>query len=666
MSARTQSRNLLALALITSACSKTSHDAPLGEVVLSIDTDAPVPDFVGRLRIDIFDEGGQWLQYSDIARTSAADWPASFSLYTRDDETPRKVLVRVRGYLEGRVRDYRGERFHERKPYVEPWAADTLAELCANVPELVLGEELTLRHGSRTLSGANPNQAPDELDAGHTACWAQMAGGVVAARLNVAQAAEYRIETTGYRALDPNLFIRKDCRDPLTELACSDDIGGGAYLWDDNARLVLQLEPGSYTVMAGSYVSAADDVTLRADLAANWVTAPAPLLQDAAGSLPRLVVAGVDTTPEQEPQPLVTIDRLALLQLVPGKKQLASIVLRTACGGTMAKLSAAGSDAAPVLAEAETCVGIEGERAPLVPEAQEPFARLPTSTLAGTFKHGEACPTAASQDRAACVPAGTFVLGAPLFLPREVRTTPERFALMNRYWLDKTEVTVARFRSALARGLRSTSFTPVANDGPLSDDAPDDPFRHCTFSTTPEAAGQPREGFPLNCLEWSAARAFCRFEGGDLPSEAQWQYAASRAGRDYELDDFCSSTSEAGCLAVALDNPVAVSDPLVAVEATPFDILGLYGNVSEWTLDSFYALDSACWDGATLLDPMCWEKRAPLRTVAGGSWGLEPGAVWRYALEPTGGLWVHTLTNRAVGMGSAFVGFRCAYTEEPK
>lgn len=59
-----------------------------------------------------------------------------------------------------------GERFHERKPYVEPCAADTLAELCANLPELVLGEELTLRHGSRTLSGANPNQAPDELNGG--------------------------------------------------------------------------------------------------------------------------------------------------------------------------------------------------------------------------------------------------------------------------------------------------------------------------------------------------------------------------------------------------------------------------------------------------------------------------------------------------------------------
>jgi hypothetical protein len=51
-----QSRNLLALALVTLACSKTSHDAPLGEIVLSIDTDAPVPDFVGRLRVDIFDE----------------------------------------------------------------------------------------------------------------------------------------------------------------------------------------------------------------------------------------------------------------------------------------------------------------------------------------------------------------------------------------------------------------------------------------------------------------------------------------------------------------------------------------------------------------------------------------------------------------------------------
>src|SRR5882724_10351992 len=57
---------------------------PLGEVMVYVDTDAPVPELVGRLRIDVFDEQGTWLQSRDMARTNASDWPASFSLYTED------------------------------------------------------------------------------------------------------------------------------------------------------------------------------------------------------------------------------------------------------------------------------------------------------------------------------------------------------------------------------------------------------------------------------------------------------------------------------------------------------------------------------------------------------------------------------------------------------
>ncbi len=317
--------SLVLLTLGITACGEPAARQlpPFGEVVLSIDTDAPVPDFVGRLRIDLFDENGRWMNSRDVPRPDPGDWPASFSLYTMDETKPSKALVRVRGYLEGRVRDYLGEQFQERRPYVEPVAADTLVELCANLPELTLGKDLTLRRGSRTLTGLILDEDPSD----QAQCRTQMAGGVVAATLNVREAGQYRIETIRVVPdnADPALLIRTDCRNAGTQLACNDDISRDEFTPDFRSRLVLHLDPGSYTVLSGGYLMSASDVTLRADLAASWKDAPAEEAPPSQrGGLPRLVVDNVDVTPKQEPEPHVTIDRLALVTMVPGRKQRAS------------------------------------------------------------------------------------------------------------------------------------------------------------------------------------------------------------------------------------------------------------------------------------------------------------------------------------------------------
>ena len=50
---------------------------------------------------------------------------------------------------------------------------------------------------------------------------------------------------------------------------------------------------------------------------------------------PRLLSDGADATPELEPDPTVTVDRIVRVRLVPGTRGRVSVVLRGACAGAL-------------------------------------------------------------------------------------------------------------------------------------------------------------------------------------------------------------------------------------------------------------------------------------------------------------------------------------------
>jgi formylglycine-generating enzyme required for sulfatase activity len=102
----------LAIGLLAGLCASCANTLPpFGEVVLSVDTDARVPQLVGRLRVDIYDEAGTWLDSRETGLPRASDWPASFSLYYSDTVGTRTLLVRLRAFPDGKLRDYHGERY---------------------------------------------------------------------------------------------------------------------------------------------------------------------------------------------------------------------------------------------------------------------------------------------------------------------------------------------------------------------------------------------------------------------------------------------------------------------------------------------------------------------------------------------------------------------------
>jgi len=117
----------------------------------------------------------------------------------------------------------------------------------------------------------------------------------------------------------------------------------------------------------------------------------------------------------------------------------------------------------------------------------------------------------------------------------------------------------------------------------------------------------PNETKPIDCVNWYQAAAFCIWDGGFLPSEAEWNYAA--AGGDQQRDypwgptvpganaDLavygCYFPSGTGsCSGVTNIAPVG-SIPLSRGNGR-YGQADLAGNVIEWNLDSYEAYATPC------------------------------------------------------------------------
>lgn len=368
----------------------------------------------------------------------------------------------------------------------------------------------------------------------------------------------------------------------------------------------------------------------------------------------RLVVDGVDTTPPQEPEPSLAIDRLVRLRLVPGERGRAVVVLRVACAGVPSELGEA-------VVSAKTCLvpsgAADGRLEGLETLALEPTMDVPRESLVGTAAR-TSCPAPSDASRV-CLEGSSFVLGrdevAVVPDPR-LPLSPERVVRVTSFVMDRDEITVARYREALARGFVAPEPVGVT-EGPLGETA----ATTCSFSTAPLG----REPFALSCVPWATARAFCRDAGGDLPTEAEWEYAATSANRpgktEFPWGDDTPTCADAvygrlplagfpgACEATLGRGPRPLDEGITASrDLTPGGVRGLAGGLSEWTRDTPSRYDGPCWSSARAADPSCEGDATSPHVVRGGAWAGTP-----ISLRGTG---------RLEGtQPSSFVGFRCVY-----
>ena len=157
-----------------------------------------------------------------------------------------------------------------------------------------------------------------------------------------------------------------------------------------------------------------------------------------------------------------------------------------------------------------------------------------------------------------------------------------------------------------------------------------------------------QETLPINCVNWYEAYAFCIWDGGFLPSEAEWEYAA--AGGSQQREYPWGSTDPGANDEYAIYNYNYMANPTyiapvgtAALGAGLWGQLDLAGELWEWNLDWSGAYADPCTDCADTTEDT-------ERVVRGMDFGVQ------------GGLYPPFRTNGPPSLRLGPFGFRCART----
>ncbi len=218
------------------------------------------------------------------------------------------------------------------------------------------------------------------------------------------------------------------------------------------------------------------------------------------------------------------------------------------------------------------------------------------------------------------IPGATYTQGSP-----HEPDAPARNVTLSTFEIMRHEVTIAEYESFVATGPG-----PAATSGESA----------AWWAKHPDGAGPEHRAagrsdtHPVVAITWHEAAAYCGAQGGRLPTEAEWEYAACGAEpRTYPWGDVEAvparwyAGGKFGTIQAVETAPVDDEDPACA---SPFGLTHAAGNVWEWTADVYHR---DAWTSAAATNPT-GPPTGPWRVLRGGSWMNLPSYATCHHREP--------------------------------
>jgi formylglycine-generating enzyme required for sulfatase activity len=228
------------------------------------------------------------------------------------------------------------------------------------------------------------------------------------------------------------------------------------------------------------------------------------------------------------------------------------------------------------------------------------------------------------------IPATTFTMGSPPGLGEDDER-PAHPVTLAAFEIDRTEVTVGQYWQCVEAGAcaapSDTSNVPTPNYH-------NDP----TF-----------DNYPVVNVPWLEASHYCNWHGKRIPSEAEWELAAgwdSQHGAKLlwpwgnDSDQIQVNLAHA-----SIGQPTVVGS--FAQDRSPYGVLDMGGNVSEWVFDWYKADYYSVADDTNPTGPS--NRRSEGRVIRGGSFA-----------DPLEQARVANRRHQEGEYGYSTVGFRCA------